>query len=84
MYLTKQIQIKKGHSMYAYLENICRLSNNLYNTTSYYIKQYASSCKSFEEMKPLFQNQIEFFHLVNEITNDTKFSPIGKNCWLKC
>lgn len=68
--------------MYAYFENICRLSNNLYNTTSYYIRQYATSCKSFEEMKPLFENQMKIFNLVNEITFDTKFSPIDKNSWL--
>ena len=81
MYLTRQIQIKKGHSMYAYFENLCRLSNNLYNTTSYYIRQYATSCKSFEEMKPLFVNQMEIFNLVNEVTNGTKFFPT-KNSWL--
>ena len=82
MYLTRQIQIKKGHKMFSYFENICRLSNNLYNTTSYYIRQYATSCKSFDEMKPLFEKQMEIFNLVNEITFDTKFSPIDRNSWL--
>ena len=67
--------------MYRYFKNICMLSNNLYNTTSYYIKQYATSYKSFEEMKPLYENQMEIFNLVNEITNDTKFFPT-KNSWL--
>ena len=55
MYLTRQIQIKKGHSMYAYFETICRLSNNLYNTVSYYIKQYASGRKIFAGMKLFFK-----------------------------
>jgi putative transposase len=33
-------------------------------------------------MKPLFENQMEIFNLVNEVTNDTKFSPMNKNSWL--
>ena len=81
MYLTRQIQIKKGHSMYAYFEKLCQLSNNLYNTTSYYIRQYATSCKAFNDFQPLFENQMEVFQLVNEITKDTKFSPTN-NTWL--
>ena len=82
MYLTRQIQIKKGHPLYQYFKTYCLLSNNLYNTVCFYLRQYASSCKSLETYKPLFQKQMEIYSLVNEVTNDTKFSPIERNSWL--
>ena len=82
MYLTRQIQIKKGHPLYQYFKTYCLLSNNLYNTVCFYLRQYASSCKSLETYKPLFEKQMEIYSLVNEVTNDTKFSPIERNSWL--
>ena len=52
MYLTRQIHIKKGHPLYQYFKTYCLLSNNLYNTVCFYLRQYASSRKSLEEYKP--------------------------------
>ena len=81
MYLTRQIPIKKGHSLYQYFKTHCVLSNNLYNTTCFYLRQYASSRKSLEAYQPLFEKQMELYTLVNEVTKDTKFFP-AQNSWL--
>ena len=81
MYLTRQIPIKKGHPLYPYFKTHCVLSNNLYNTTCFYLRQYASSRKSLEAYQPLFEKQMELYTLVNEVTKDTKFFP-AQNSWL--
>ena len=38
-YRTYQMNIKKGHKLYPYFDEICLNSNNLYNTTNFYIRQ---------------------------------------------
>ena len=38
-YRTYQIDIKKGHKLYRYFDELCLNSNNLYNTTNFYIRQ---------------------------------------------
>lgn len=80
VYITKQIQIHKGHKMYQYFDDLCHNANNLYNVTCYYIRQYATALQSFEEMKPLHQNQMEIYNYVQWLTKGTKYYPAGK--WL--
>ncbi len=45
MFRTFKIQIKKGHRMYDYFQNISILTNNLFNTTNYYYRQIISGFK---------------------------------------
>ena len=82
MYITKQIQTNKQHSMYAYFDKMCRLANNMYNTTLFYIKQYATAKYSFEEMKPLYEHQLDVYNTVEQITKGTKYQSDVKIKWL--
>lgn len=55
-------------------------ANNLYNTTCYYVRQYATAIQSFEEMKPLYENQLDIYKKVLLLTEGTDYYPKGK--WL--
>jgi putative transposase len=80
MHLTKQIQVSKDHPMCEYFDDLCKNANNMYNTTNFYIRQYATGLQSFEEMKPLYETQLEVYQYVNILLKSTKFFPKGK--WL--
>ena len=80
MYRTKQVQVSEKHPMYPYFEGLCHNANNMYNVTCYYMRQYATALQSFEEMKPLHQNQMEVYIYVQHLLKSTKFFPKGK--WL--
>lgn len=57
MLRTYKIQIKKGHKLFDYFSNLSYLSKNLYNTTNYYVKQYASAMQRLKDNKKLHPNQ---------------------------
>ena len=80
LYITKQIQIKKSHKMYNYFNDLCRKANNLYNVTCFYIRQYATALQSYDEMKPLYEHQMQIYQTVQSLTLSTKYEPKGK--WL--
>ena len=80
MYITKQIQIPKLHELGVFFDNLCYCANNLYNVTCYYVRQYATALQSFEEMKPLYENQLDVYKKVQLLTEDTEYYPKGK--WL--
>ena len=61
MYITKQIQVPKNNNLAIFFDTLCRNANNLYNVTCYYIRQYATAMQSFEEMKPLYDNQLDVY-----------------------
>lgn len=77
---TYKIQVKKGNKLFNYFNEYCFLSKNLYNTTNYYIKQYASAKQRLKDNKELHPNQEEVFNLVEYLTKDTKYYPKGD--WL--
>lgn len=77
---TYKIQVKKGNKLFNYFSEYCFLSKNLYNTTNYYIKQYASAKQRLKDNKELHPNQEEVFNLVEYLTKDTKHYPKGD--WL--
>ena len=80
MYITKQIQVPKHNNLAVFFDTLCRNANNLYNVTCYYIRQYATAMQSFEEMKPLYDNQLDIYKKVYFLTKDTKYYPKSK--WL--
>lgn len=75
MLRTYKIQIKKDHKLFNYFSNLSYLSKNLYNTTNYYIKQYASAMQRLKDNKELHPNQEEVVNLVQYLTKDTKYYP---------
>lgn len=76
MLKTYKIQIKKGHKMFSYFSELCNLSKNLYNTTNYYIRQFASAKSRLRDNIKLHPNQIEILNIVEGI-KDTKYYPKG-------
>ncbi|WVX82251.1 hypothetical protein R4Z09_04415 [Niallia oryzisoli] len=52
-YRTYQIDIKKGHKLYRYFDEICLNSNNLYNITNFYIRQVYTALNQVKELQPL-------------------------------
>ena len=66
--------------MYQYFDGLCRKANNLYNVTCFYVRQYATALQSFEEMKPLYEHQLNIYNTVQSLTIGTKYEPKGK--WL--
>ena len=66
--------------MYNYFNDLCRKANNLYNVTCFYIRQYATALQSYDEMKPLYEHQMQIYQTVQSLTLSTKYEPKGK--WL--
>ena len=52
-YRTYQMDIKKGHKLYRYFDEICINSNNLYNTTNFYIRQVYTALNQDKDWQPL-------------------------------
>src|SRR6476620_3356202 len=52
-YRTYQMNIKKGHKLYRYFDEICANSNNLYNTTNFYIRQVYTALNQDKDLQPL-------------------------------
>ena len=80
MYLTKQVHIPEKHPMYDYFNKLCLNANNMYNVTCFYLRQYATAIQSFEEMKPLYENQLEIYNYVQILLGGKPYYPKGK--WL--
>lgn len=83
MLKTYKIQINRHHKLFNYFNELCVLSKNLYNTTNYYIKQYASGKAALKENKVLHPNQEDVINIVDYITQqsgDDKKIPTGE--WL--
>lgn len=80
VYRTRQIQIKKGHRLFAFCKDITYNAARLYNRANYICRQYATGIRNTEEGKTIHENQHEVMDLVNRYTRDTKYQPGGK--WL--
>ena len=80
MYRTRQVRIKKGNRLREYCRKACGDSAVLYNRANFIIRQYATACRDWDLMKPLTQNQLEVWHMVEEVTRGTKYAPKGR--WL--
>ena len=72
MYRTRQFQIRPGHKLYAYCNQIAYDAARCYNRADYIMRQYASSVRNIEENKPLHENQKEIVALVNQTLVGTK------------
>ena len=70
MYLTQQIQIKKGHKLYAYCEDLCKKSNNLYNRTAFVVRQYVFAKNAIENGELMHANTKETYELVEGLTKN--------------
>ena len=80
MYRTRQYHVKEQNRLYPYCRDLCKKSAVLYNRANFIIRQYATAVRSFSEMGPLYDNQMQVFKLVNDILAGTKY--LGDNSWL--
>ena len=80
MYRTRQYHVKEQNRLYPYCRDLCKKSAVLYNRANFIIRQYATAAHSFSEMRPLYDNQMQVFKLVNDILDGTKY--LGDNSWL--
>ena len=80
MYRTRQYHVKEQNRLYPYCRDLCKKSAVLYNRANFIIRQYATAAHSFSAMRPLYDNQMQVFKLVNEILAGTKY--LGDNSWL--
>ncbi len=80
MYRTRQYHVKEHSRLYPYCRDLCRKSAALYNRANFIIRQYATAAHSFSVMRPLYDNQMQVFMLVNDILAGTKY--LGDNRWL--
>src|SRR4051794_3445146 len=58
-YRTYQIDIKKGHKLYRYFDDLCANSNNLYNTANFYIRQVYTALNQDKPLQPLQKEVME-------------------------
>lgn len=58
-YRTYQINIKNGHRMYSYFDELCLNSNNLYNTTNFFIRQVYTALNKEGLLQPLQQEVLK-------------------------
>lgn len=58
-YRTYQINVKKGHKLYRYFDELCLNSNNLYNTTNFFIRQVYTALNQEKKLQPLQQEVME-------------------------
>ena len=80
MYRTRQYHVKEQNRLYPYCRDLCKKSAVLYNRANFIIRQYATAAHSFSAMRPLYDNQMQVFKLVNDILAGTKY--LGDNRWL--
>ena len=80
MYRTRQIRIRKGHKLWEYGRELCAGSVCLYNRANFLMRQYATSVRAMEEMKPLRENQMQAYQLVSKATRGSRHEP--KGAWL--
>ncbi len=77
-YRTYQINIKKGHRMYPYFDGLCLNSNNLYNTTNFYIRQVYTALNNEGVLQPLQQEVLKVI-----LDNINKMNVNQQNAYLK-
>jgi putative transposase len=58
-YRTYQINIKRGHRLYHYFDELCLYAKKLYNTTNFHIRQVYTALKSEKQLQPLQQEVME-------------------------
>ena len=80
MYRTRQYHVKKNSRLYGYCSTLCHGSATLYNRANFIIRQYATAVSSFNEMKPLYSNQMAVYRLVTNLIGGTKYLNDSK--WL--
>lgn len=80
MYRAKQYRIRKGHKFYSYCDSLCLRTAVMYNRCNFLLRQYATAVSSYEDMKPLYDNQMKVYREIMSVTKGTKYEPKGK--WL--
>ena len=51
MYQTVRYEIKEGHDMYHYCQQVCRSFKNMYNVTNFYIRQLLTGFNKLEDKR---------------------------------
>ena len=80
MYRTRRYRIRRKRGLWDYSRDICLGSARLYNRANFLVRQYATACRDWEEMKPLRENQLTAYRMVMEVTRGTRHEPKGR--WL--
>ncbi|UJL47375.1 hypothetical protein KFZ58_05670 [Virgibacillus sp. NKC19-16] len=62
IYNTQQIWIKPSHRMFAYFQDMCENSKNLYNTTNFYIRQVYTGLTTNKPLQPLQEEVLDTIH----------------------
>lgn len=94
-YRTYQINIKKGHRLYDYFNELCLNSSKLYNVTNFYIRQVYTALHSDKKLQPLQQevmdtlqdniekmNEIQYYSHQKRLTKE-KLKPMAERKELK-
>src|SRR4051812_26602797 len=78
MYRTYQINVKKGHKLYPYFNEHCLNSNNLYNTTNFYIRQVYTALQQVKVLQPLQKEVMDTIKKNIDKMNDIQLSAYRK------
>jgi putative transposase len=80
MYRTRRCRIRRKRELWEYSRDICVNSARLYNRANFIVRQYATACRDWEEMRPLRENQLVVCRMVRQVTRGTRYEPKGR--WL--
>jgi putative transposase len=75
-YRTYQVNVKKGHKLYPYFEELCLNGTNLYNTANFYIRQVYTALKNDKKLQPLQKEVMETIYQNVDQMNEKK-----TRCW---
>ena len=77
-YRTYQMDIKKGHKLYRYFDQICANSHNLYNTTNFYIRQVYTALNQDKNWQPLQKEVMDTIRNHRHKMNDNRTKSYHK------
>ncbi|WP_195892114.1 RNA-guided endonuclease InsQ/TnpB family protein, partial [Bacillus niameyensis] len=66
------MDVKKGHRLFSYFEELCANGNNLYNLTNFYIRQVYTALKSDKPLQPLQREVLETIYRNIDKMNEKK------------
>ena len=70
VYKTLQIEIKKGHRLFPYFEQMCQDAKHLFNTANFYIRQVFTAFRLEKPLQPLQQEVLDTLNRYIEVMNE--------------
>jgi len=77
-YRSYQIHVKKGHRMYSYFEKLSLNTNNLSNTTNFFIRQIYTSLKQEKPLESLQKEVLDTIDKNIDRMNDSQLAAYKK------